>query len=90
MNTLKKTVAKTSMTKLDWNKLNRLDKVDHYHEAIVENQKKSKVKKPKSIKLGEHEKHDIEYVMVSSGPHKGKAICKTCNGKFVTWIPKSF
>lgn len=42
-----------------------------------------------NLKLGTHEKHELDVILQASGPHAGKIICKTCNGKFVTWLPKA-
>ena len=38
--------------------------------------------------LGIHKDHEIEFIKKPTGPHAGKAICKTCGNKFVTWLPK--
>ena len=38
--------------------------------------------------LGIHQNHEIEYIKELTGPHAGKAVCKTCGGKFVSWLPK--
>lgn len=38
--------------------------------------------------LGIHKDHEIEYIKEPTGPHAGKAVCKTCGGKFVAWLPK--
>ena len=40
--------------------------------------------------LGEHSTHDWKAIQINSGPHKGKAICNTCNGKFIMWLPKGY
>ena len=40
------------------------------------------------INLGSHENHNWEPVLGTFGPHEGKIICKTCGGKFVTWLSK--
>jgi len=42
----------------------------------------------KEINLGNHEDHKWQPVLGSFGPHQGKVICNTCNGKFVTWLSK--
>ena len=75
------------MAKLNHQKRNQYDKIDHYAEAIERNQ--SKKKKPKKdIKLGIHENHNWQVIKIDTGPHAGKVICNDCNGKFVTWLPK--
>lgn len=40
------------------------------------------------INLGKHETHDWQPILGDFGPHKGKIICNTCKGKWVTWLPK--
>lgn len=40
------------------------------------------------INLGKHENHEWDVVLDVPGPHAGKIICKTCGGKWVTWLPK--
>lgn len=40
------------------------------------------------INLGKHENHNWQPVLGNFGPHQGKVICNTCNGKFVTWLSK--
>jgi hypothetical protein len=40
------------------------------------------------INLGIHEKHIWQPVLGNFGPHQGKIICNTCDGKFVTWLSK--
>ena len=40
--------------------------------------------------LGEHLTHDWQAVKAQSGPHEGKAICNTCGGKFIMWLPKGY
>lgn len=41
-----------------------------------------------SINLGKHENHEWDVVLDVPEPHSGKIICKTCGGKWVTWLPK--
>lgn len=41
-------------------------------------------------KLGNHLTHDWKPVELQTGPHAGKAVCNTCNGKFIMWLPKSY
>ena len=40
--------------------------------------------------LGIHEAHDWAIINKPTGPHAGKVICNTCNGKFVSWLPKGY
>jgi hypothetical protein len=40
--------------------------------------------------LGTHKDHNWEPIRLESGPHVGKAICNTCNGKFIMWLPKNY
>ena len=75
------------MAKLNHQKRNQYDKIDHYAEAIERNQLKKK-KPKKDIKLGIHENHNWQVIKIDTGPHAGKVICNDCNGKFVTWLPK--
>ena len=86
------------MTKLDWNRagwhtqMNNeywtnpktgFDKDWHIQQA----HKKAKAEKEKQF-LGPHKDHELESIQISSGPHSGKLICKTCNNKFLKWLPK--
>lgn len=48
--------------------------------AQAENEKQS---------LGIHANHELERIQLNSGPHSGKLICKTCNNKFIKWLPKN-
>jgi hypothetical protein len=41
-------------------------------------------------KLGAHRTHNWTPVQAESGPHAGKAICNTCGGKFIMWLPKGY
>lgn len=47
-----------------------------------------KKKLKNNLNLGTHENHDWQPVKLQSGPHYGKLICKTCNNKFIQWLPK--
>jgi len=40
--------------------------------------------------LGIHKEHEWQPVKLDSGPHAGKAICKTCGNKFICWLPKNY
>lgn len=40
--------------------------------------------------LGIHLTHNWQAVKSQSGPHEGKAICNTCGGKFIMWLPKGY
>lgn len=45
-------------------------------------------KQPNHINLGIHESHDWQPLKGPFGPHSGKIICKSCNDKWVAWLPK--
>jgi len=47
-------------------------------------------KKTLNKNLGIHKDHKWEPVKLESGPHVGKAICNTCGGKFIMWLPKNY
>jgi hypothetical protein len=38
--------------------------------------------------LGTHAEHTLEKIQLSTGPHHGKLICKTCDNKFLKWLSK--
>ena len=86
------------MAKIDWDKQNAYDKIDHYTWAKKRNaiqDKKWKLHsmnyvpdKKTNINLGIHENHDWQPIKGPFGPHAGKIICKTCNDKWVSWLPK--
>ena len=40
--------------------------------------------------LGIHKDHDWSPIKLESGPHGGKAVCNTCSGKFIMWLPKNY
>lgn len=40
--------------------------------------------------LGIHRDHNWEIINKPTGPHAGKVICNSCEGKFVAWIPKGY
>ena len=40
--------------------------------------------------LGIHVTHNWQPVKLESGPHVGKAVCNTCGGKFIMWLPKNY
>lgn len=74
---------------MDWEKRKKYNKIDHYAEAIERNQKEKPLfKAPRELKLGIHQDHNWQIINEPTGPHRGKVICKTCGGKFVTWLPK--
>jgi len=58
----------------------------HWHTQQAH--KKSKAEKERQT-LGTHANHELERIQLPSGPHSGKLICKTCNNKFIKWLPKS-
>jgi len=49
--------------------------------------KKVQAEKEKQF-LGIHVNHELDRIQSQSGPHAGKLICKTCNNKFLKWLPK--
>ncbi len=86
------------MAKINHEKRNQYDKIDHYHWAKERRKiqdkkwKLFKLENPKEIKvnLGIHEKHNWQVKKGPFGPHSGKIICNDCEGKFVAWLPKGF
>jgi hypothetical protein len=40
------------------------------------------------INLGIHEDHNWQPLKGPFGPHSGKIICKSCNDKWIAWLPK--
>jgi adenine specific DNA methylase Mod len=94
------------MTKLDYSKTNKsdtaflndpywtnpktgFDKAWHIAKAQQKTKLESQVKNLKKI-LNTHVDHDWQPVKNEKGPHSGKIICNTCNGKFVNWLPKDY
>jgi len=75
------------MAKINHEKRNKYDKIDHYAEAIERDKLKKKNFK-KHINLGIHENHNWQVIKSKTGPHSGKIICNDCEGTFVTWLPK--
>ena len=61
------------MSKLDWVKRSRYEKIDHYAESVEKN--KSKQKSIHNLNLGVHKNHTLQTIMTPKGPHKGKIIC---------------
>jgi hypothetical protein len=61
------------------------DKAWHIEQA---NNTAKKEKLEKS--LGEHLHHNWQAIQHTTGPHEGKAICNTCGGKFIMWLPKGY
>ena len=58
-----------------------------WHEQLKhKNNRSAKLKE----NLGAHQAHDWEAIKLNSGPHVGKAICNTCGGKFIMWLPKNY
>lgn len=55
---------------------------------IQQAHKKAQAEKERQS-LGTHADHDLERIQLTSGPHAGKLICKTCNNKFIKWLSKS-
>jgi len=74
------------------------DKKDHQEWAkqrnnIQDKKWKSHALTPKKnkkshIDLGIHEIHEWQPLRGPFGPHAGKIICNTCNGKWVAWLAK--
>lgn len=90
------------MTKLDYSKRNKNDAgflndpywndpVKGFDKAWHE-QYKAKIRQNEKLKknLGIHESHDWQPIEGQVGPHAGKAVCNTCGGKFIMWLPKGF
>lgn len=86
------------MTKLNWNRKSTVSVLNSdyftnpktgFDKAWHEEQrnKKALAEKEKQF-LGTHADHELEQIQLSSGPHSGKLICKTCNNKFLKWLPK--
>ena len=88
------------MTKLKWDRVQPgsvlnseyftspktgFDKAWHIEQANI------KARKEKlENSLGEHLHHNWQAIQSNSGPHEGKAICNTCGGKFIMWLPKGY
>ena len=90
------------MTKLDYSKTNKSDTAflnDPYwtdpkkgfDRAWHTEQANKRIREKKlENSLGIHKDHNWEPVKIESGPHVGKAICNTCGGKFIMWLPKNY
>ena len=88
------------MTKLDYSKTNKSDTAflnDPYwtdpkkgfdRAWHIEQANKRIREKKLENSLGIHRDHELEPVLIPTGPHAGKVVCVTCNSKFVTWLPK--
>jgi len=80
------------MAKINWSRHQYVSKLDREHynspKTGFDKQWHDKNNPKKQIKLGIHEKHNWQVVKIKSGPHIGKIICKDCDNKFVTWLPK--
>jgi len=85
------------MTKINWNRHQYTTKLDRdfyrnpkmgfdkpWHDA----QQSKKKELNKQIDLGKHSAHELDIITLNSGPHYGKLVCKTCNGKHITWLSK--
>ena len=81
------------MTKLNWN---RTTQSSVLNSEYYTNPKKGfdsawhTQKKKLNVGLGTHLTHDWQAIKINSGPHEGKAICKTCGDKFIMWLPKGY
>jgi hypothetical protein len=86
------------MTNLKWNRQKWTSTLDseywtnpkegfdkNWHE--IQNHKNIKAEKFKEF-LGIHVDHELEKIQLTTGPHHGKLICKTCNNKFLKWLSK--
>jgi hypothetical protein len=40
--------------------------------------------------LGIHIHHNWLIISKPTGPHTGRIVCNTCNGKFISWLPKGY
>ena len=58
--------------------------LENFEQAVL---LKDQAEKEKQF-LGIHAAHELDRVQSESGPHAGKLICKTCNNKFLKWLPK--
>jgi len=86
------------MTKLIWDRRNQSSTLNSeywtnpktgFDKEWHEQQKSKNVKLEKEKQfLGIHADHELESIHLHSGPHSGKLICKTCNNKFLKWLPK--
>jgi hypothetical protein len=81
------------MAKIKWHKIAEKDLIRQHGYEAVDRQYFRQTSQPKSrfeetISLGIHENHNWQPVLDAKGPHAGKIICNTCNGKFVTWLSK--
>jgi hypothetical protein len=88
------------MAKINHEKQNNYDKIDHYEWAKRKNKIQDAKWKHHTLKpvkkltnlthidLKQHEMHDWQPIKGPFGNHAGKIICNTCGGKWVTWLPK--
>jgi hypothetical protein len=81
------------MTKLKWDRQNWSSKLNSEYwmnpKTGFDSSWHSQQQNLKKI-LGIHETHKWEAIKMESGPHAGKLVCKTCNNKFVNWLPKNY
>ena len=82
------------MTKLKWNRdpITSVLNTEYYLNSKTGFDKSwhDKIKaSKKEYNLGTHKTHDWQPIKLQTGPHYGKLICKTCNDKFIQWLPKS-
>jgi len=83
------------MAKINWQKIQQKDLVKKKGFEIVETEYQQKAQFKKDfpelfVDLGKHKKHKWIAEEGPFGPHAGKAICKTCKGKFITWLSKDY
>ena len=81
------------MTNLNWNRKKQTSTLNSEYWADPKNGfDKSWHTQNNHLKqlLGTHSSHEWEAVKSQSGPHSGKLICKTCNNKFICWLPKNY
>ena len=86
------------MTKLDWNRQQWISTLDSdywtnpkegFDQAWHKQQKHIKAQSDKEKQfLGSHADHELEKIQLPIGPHSGKLVCKTCNNKFLKWLPR--
>jgi hypothetical protein len=86
------------MTKLNWNRPQRTSAMSNDYWTnprtgfdkgwhIDQQNKQLKAEREREL-LGIHVDHELERIKSTSGPHHGKLTCKTCNNKFIKWLPK--
>jgi len=81
-----------NMAKIKWHRIAENALIRKHGHEIVQSEYTQKVQKKQAnknfINLGIHEKHNWQPLKGPFGPHAGKIICKTCQDKWVAWLPK--